>query len=304
MSTALRSFAQRIAREGLLTAPREHELAWLPSWAVRCSLPAQEPSPGAVWQSRCGHTVLRIVPRTLGVGRASRTLGLPYGHNARLALAVLSTEILRQAPGGGSVVMGSTLRETLLRLGKSTSGGQRSGAKALRTQLERLLLSLILLSEAPGVGAPGETTSAGVESLLVPAVETELWGFRSEGEDVLKARLELNPIFVDHLRRHAVPVDLRVLRAFGRDVLAIDLFLFSSYRVRALRQPLRLGYATLAQQLGHRFQDDGKWVLNQRIRKAFEKIRLIYGELEVETNSKGIVLHPSPPFIAAASPPG
>ena len=28
------------------------------------------------------------------------------------------------------------------------------------------------------------------------------------------------------------------LRAFGRDVLAIDLFLFSSYRVRALRRPL------------------------------------------------------------------
>ena len=250
------------------------ELAWLPSWMVCCPLPASDPGlarrpdRALAWISRSGlgpwATTFRWQIRIVGAADAPFQVGLPCGATGRLAMALLAREARlagETSPSGSRAV---TIRlgivESLRLGGKSRSEGRRSARRVLREQLERLLLSIVTVHE-PDLGDDldgskslgprrevGRRGRGGWHGIPILSVETEFWS--AADDDVLTARLRLNPVFVEGLIRHGVPTDLRIFRAYGRDALGLDLRHLVQYRLRQIRRSLRIPWVELHAQLG------------------------------------------------------
>ena len=289
------SFLARATREGLFERPTDFQLAYLPTWAVVCPLPIRDPGSGtvgspAVWQATSGRSpsslTVRWGCRWVGEGERARPVGFPYGRNGRLALAILCRLIRSRVPdahGGLRLRLGRS--ESLALAGKPTSGGSGSGRQVLRDQLERLLLSLVFLDRPTGEGLRHE--------VQIPSVATEL---ASGGGDVLDVEIVLNPAFVESLES-AMPTDLRVMRAFGRNCLAMDLWHWANYRC-GVDEPRHIDWESLRAQFGQTSTGQRRasmWRL--QVRRALADIRALQPGLGMEEGRGGLVIHPSESWI-------
>jgi hypothetical protein len=101
----------------------------------------------------------------------------------------------------------------------------------LRQQLFRLFASSITCLYAPPEGAAG--------AKLDVASDYQLWWHpRQPGQESLwQSTVTLGERFFAEIIERPVPVDMRALRALRRSPLALDLYVWLTYRMSYLRQP-------------------------------------------------------------------
>jgi len=261
------------------------ELGFMPRIFVQATLPHSRPKV---------HEFERVNGRYSLHLTAPPSVGLPYGSYPRLVLAWLTTDAVRtKSP---EIRLGATFSDFMYRLGLTPITGKRGTVSRLRDQLHRLFSTTIRWTFTDE--ARGHASGRG----LVIAGEHELWwspGDRSQ-QPSWHSRVVLGCEFFEEITRSSVPVDLRALRLLKRSPLALDIYVWLTYRMSYLRRPCLVPWDALETQFGadyHRTRD-----FQVRFCSQMSQVVGVYPDLRVEIAQTGVLLKPSPTHISRARP--
>ncbi|MBV9470576.1 MAG: hypothetical protein JOZ57_15155, partial [Abitibacteriaceae bacterium] len=114
--------------------PDKEKRAHISREFVQCSMPHRDPGKTEAWVRRNGNFTLMIEP---GFDpKTKRSLGVPFGENAKLLAIWLETEAIKQ---GKCIKFGRSFNDFLRACGcnPDTGGGKRSAAKSMKNQMQR-----------------------------------------------------------------------------------------------------------------------------------------------------------------------
>lgn len=202
--------------------------------------------------------------------------GVPYGSYARMALIALQSEALEQS--SRNIELGNTAYNALKRLGLPDGGKVAEMAMAQLEKLARCHVSFRIGTELKGLE---------INERLVEAFE-----YDTDGKTFIK-RLRLSQAFYDGLRRHPVAIDRSAVQRIRNSPVALDVYLWLSYRLPVLERETPISWTALHRQFGH-----GIGVMRFFKRPFAENLELarsVYPAANFSLTQSGIILRPSPP---------
>jgi hypothetical protein len=263
----------------------------LSAWCL-VALPHRRLPPEAEWRVENGPAVLLVEPgRLLRPGRPDEFAGVPYGAIARLILIFLQREAVRT--NSRAVELGGSMRRWLSLLGVSVGGKTMA---LVREQTRRISTCRFTLQMRVSGGAMAVKNAAFVDEAVLFDVDA-----MDDRQPVLfPERVRLSEAFFEQLREHPVPLDEAALRQLRRSSMALDAYLWLSYRLRGLRGPTRIGWAALRQQFGGGGYEQMK-TFRQQFREALEMALAVYPDAArrgVKVVEEGLLLAPVDPPVA------
>ena len=295
---ALHHFTQADQVNQLVSASETTpDLGFMARTMALCSLPRTNPGDRLQYKRKNGPYTLYMT--------ATAGSKLPFGTLPRLLLAWVSTEgVKTQSP---VLVLGKSLAEFMGKLGLHMSGGSNRGDRTrLRNQMDRLFNSTVSLVYEDR----GPDNSTHVKDTFTSPVTRKthlVWNPRRPDEPVLwNSTIELGWDFFNEIISHPVPLDINILKAMKRSPLGLDFYLWLTYRTFTLNRPLRLSWPALYRQFGaDPAKANDKLIVNNfrtDSLRELKKIKLAWPDLHYATAKGVLILSPSQPTIAPASP--
>ena len=266
------------------------DIGYLPRVMAQVSLPYNRPKPGTlVWSRRNGDTELLLTPRmvTNGPNGKAGTPLFPFGSYPRLLVAWLATQAVRT--NGPEIPLGDTAKGFLAELGIGNTGGASGPAGRFREQALNLLQSSFTIN----------TTRSGNDEghqFHVASYWDLYWG--KPGPDgqiaMMPSTIVLSDEFYRYVRKAPVPVDWTIMRWLG-SAMAMDLYVWLTYRFSYLYEPSLVPWLALRAQLGSDYAEDTKGMANFRkaVNAALAAVRAIYPEACITVTKDGLLLTPS-----------
>jgi len=214
---------------------------------------------------------------------------LPYGCYARINQIFIDTEI--RTKNTNVIDVGRTFNEYVKKVGYKEGYAN----KALLRQLINYVTSVIKVE--PTDPLPGRIL--GVHSLVAQAWDIF---FDIKNPDQLtfsKGQIILEENYARHIHKHAVPLDMNVIRCFKRNPLALDFYRFIAYRNNGLNKTVAFPDRLLFEQLGTEQQADK--VIRSRLKTILKTIQL-YWPVKAKFEDDVFELHPSPPAVGHKIP--
>lgn len=272
--TALRRLnrAQRIWHQA---AEIRGEVGYLARAFVVVNLPHSDPGSISVWVRTNGDAAITIHPGFTSDKGHPVCLGFPYGSTARWLLVYVMTEAVRkQSP---KVCLGESLVVFLRSLGLSIEGRR---IRAVREQLARLLGASIRFTFRSHEMLAGRDLSL--------ASDFFLW--RQESGQSSLGYATLNDSLFRDLLAHPVPLDIGAIEALRDAPLAIDLFIWLSFRLRSLRHPLSLSWLALQGQFGSDYTETKEFA--RHVRKELRRVHTVWPSLRTKFYRGGVTFFP------------
>lgn len=226
-------------RSGELTLPEDEPWmshGFISKIAAQVSLPYRRPKDNArEIVRRNGNLVVRFI---------SGEDCLPYGKYPRLfelwACTMIKTNNPCFDPETNVLHLGTTFREFLRMIDVQVGGRQ---LKSIKPQLERLFACSYHISN----NTENETNMRN----FVVAEKSHIDWLRNEPQShgLFENWVQLSQGYVDMLRDHPVPVDLKVIARL-RKPMAIDVYWWLTKRVYNLHEPVTIAWQQLYQQFG------------------------------------------------------
>lgn len=221
---------------------------------------------------------------------APAKIGLPYGSYPRLLLSWLTTEAVRTKER--ELILGDSLSKFMTELGLMPTGGRWGSITQLKNQMRRLFSSYVTCSY--------DGDSFNVQN-MTPVERANLWWSPKEPDQATlwKSSVLLGQNFFDEITKHPVPIDLRALNALKKSPMALDIYMWLTYRMFYLRKPTPLRWTSLQAQFGADYADNkaGRQGFRRGFTHALKKVHVVYPEAKVEGIENGILLLPSKPHI-------
>ena len=224
-------------------------------------------------------------------------IGLPYGSYPRLLLAWLTTEaFLTKSP---TLYLGESLSAFMGKLGLLPTGGRWGTIPRLKEQADRLFGSSVVAYETHD-GLGGRVRSRG--SRISVADDWDLWwsprcaSDTSAGQVALfQSWVKLSDKFFNQVVDRPVPIDLRAITALKKSPLALDLYVWLTYRMSYLSRPTEIPWEMLATQFGADYAQNalGRRHFKAKLVDALRRVSLVYQPLRVSEGKRGLVLLPS-----------
>ena len=237
---------------------------------------------GAVFKRRNGDLSLTILN--------DPDIGLPYGKMPRLITAFLCTEAKRTKEP--VISLGRSKNEFAKKLGLSTSGGSRGDLTRLTEQAKRLFTSHITLIGAPDSQFHWRNVTMTDSGML-------LWNPHDpDAKSPWESELTLSQKFFDECIAHSVPIDLRVLHKL-RSPLAIDIYIWLTYRYNSISAPTPISWKQLKWQFGANYADHEQGLKNfiTNFKSCLRMVSSVYREAKFRTTQTTLILLPSPPHV-------
>jgi len=276
--------AQSLESSDALTAGA---LGFMPRLLVLPTLPHRRPE---------RHRFERVNGRHSLRLSAPRRVGLPYGSYSRLLLAYLTTEAVRtKSP---EIDLGSTPNDLARKLGLSTISGPRGTAHRLEDQLHRLLSTRLDWKTSLGLHPTSSRSgfvAANQSSWLKLAREV------LQRRPAWHSKIVLGQDFFQEITRSAVPVDLRAIRQLQRSPLAIDLYVWLTYRMSYLRKPTLIPWKSLQAQFGAAYARPRDF--RRKVLARLEAVLSAYPTIRIGEDAIGLRLYPSAPHVMPSGRP-
>lgn len=219
-------------------------------------------------------------------------IGLPYGKLPRLICAWLTREAKRT--GSRELVLGRSLNEFAQKLGLSVSGGMRGDTSRLKIQATKLFSTIISLKAHHGQDFAYRNVPLSDQGIL-------LWNSKKPDEPSLwESTITLSEAFYRECMDYAVPFDLRVLHRL-RSPLAIDLYLWLTWRMFILRRPTLIPWTSLRFQfgVGYPATAQGMAHFREEFHRCLHDIQALYPAARLSSEKNGLKLFPSPSHVRA-----
>ncbi len=259
-----------------IPAKESGNLAFLARILVLATMPHSK-TDEMVWERRNGRFKLRMV--------ADPEYGLPYGAQARLILAwVTSRAIKTQCP---VIDLGPSLSGFMRSLGIPATGGKRGTIAGFKRHCQRLFTSTIAFTY--------DDDDTWVDRRYTLAEAAQLWW--QSPSDGQASKVCLSAGFYEELVRHPVPFDFRALAALRKSPLAMDIYLWLTYRYSTLAAPLVIPWSGLMMQFGASYASERDF--RRKFLRQLRRVQTVYPRANVaEVPSRGLKLWPSPTHVA------
>ena len=105
------------------------------------------------------------------------------------------------------------------------------------------------------------------------------------------------PRFYETLRSHALPMDVRALRAFANSSRKLDLMFWLNYRLHTMRDRLVLGWKPLLAQFGEGFGRERDF--RHQLAEDLAHLQEVFSKLPVKLTERGLELEMADPSVLA-----
>lgn len=221
---------------------------------------------------------------------------IPFGTIPRLVLSWVTTEAVKT--GKQELVLGDSLTGFMRELDMVPTGGRWGSITRLKDQVKRLTTSHIQLTQ----DSPDRFR---VEHFHL-FDSADLWWKPQKHEQptLFESTLTLNKAFFEEVTKSPVPVDMRALKALKSSPMALDLYLWLTYRMSYLKKPVDIPWEALRRQLGSGYADtpSGRQWFKKSVVAALHKVAVVYPEAKVQESMQGLLIKPSPTSIKRKTP--
>jgi hypothetical protein len=213
-------------------------------------------------------------------------IGLPYGAKARMILIYLQTQAVRF--DRREIELGRSMRSWLSAMGIATVGGMTY--KQVIEQAKRIsACRLTFLTRQDDVEL--RQNGAFVDQAI------SLFGSVDGRQGLLwQDSVTLNELFFRSLKKHPVPISENALKHISSSSLAIDVYIWLTYRMNVLESATPISWPALFGQFGSNFRK-----LSHFKPTFLDALRLamsVYPDAQVQVDTqKGLTLLPSRPAI-------
>lgn len=270
--------------------PSREDLRHIHSVLAICSLPYRRLPPGARdFERKQGNMALDVSAGFLRDPNGNKIMQpVPFGPKARLILMHLCSEAVRQK--SATIEIADTFTGFVRDLGFNDSGGKRGALTAFKEQLNALSACTMRMSVWTGDRVRTRT--------ITPIEEIDLWlAVNPDQRSLWPSTVTFSPAMFDSLKRHALPVNVRALRAFSASARKIDLYFWLGWRLHSIKAATVVSWAALAQQFGEGYTRQRDFM--QALQEDIAQIREVFPKLPVTLDEHGIHLEPADPALLA-----
>lgn len=229
--------------------PSPDNLRYMPTPLAICGLPYKSlPAGETEFERKQGRMAVTVTAGKLRAPDGQRVQQpVPYGPKARLIMAHLSTEALRNS--SPIVETSETLSGFMRDMGFEPRGGRNGNIEPFKEQLRALAACRMEISTWDG------KRSGQID--VKPLQKVELWfPDHADQKSLWPTTIAFSEDFYRELKSHALPIDVRVLRAFSNSARRLDLILWVTYRITRLQTKLILDWKPLKDQFGDGYTRD------------------------------------------------
>lgn len=248
---------------------------------VQCTLPHSKPAQDVFKHKRVdGNLTMSIT--------ADPEVGLPYGAIPRLLMLWVTSEAMRTQ--NRRIELGTSLNQFLREVGLNpeTGGGKRGDAKRMRDQMVRLFRARISFEYKQGTATAG---GLGWVDMAVAPKGYLWWDFNQPEQTALfDSWIELSEDFYKAITANAVPVNLAMAGQLKKSPLALDLFVWTAYRLFRMKEGEEITIPLTA--LQHQFGTDyGRSDhFKPKLMAALAKIKTVWPDAPMELGERGLEL--------------
>lgn len=274
----LSDIAREVFADEIEAARRTGNLGYMARVLAQVTLPHSKPE-GNEYVRRNGRLTLAVL--------SPSHVGLPYGGLPRVILAWLTTEAVRTRER--TLVLGPTLSRFMGEIGLAPTGGRWGTIPRVQGQLRRLFASRIFCT------LDGDHSSMGT-SLDVASRYQLWWDPKDPNQATLwQSTVTLGEDFFNEIINHPVPIDTMALGMLKRSPLALDLYVWLTYRYSYLDKPVLIPWPSLQGQFG---ADYGRMrSFREKVLEALRKVSALYPEARFDVTPGGLRLLPSKTHI-------
>ena len=219
--------------------------------------------------------------------------GLPYGSIPRLLLCWVTTETVRTK--SRTLVLGDSLSEFMRKLDLLPTGGRWGTISRLKAQMERLFSCTISCRYSDG-------EAIGLRN-VTPVSEAWLWWDpkRPEQATLWESYVVLSEEFAREAQDRPVPYAMTALKVLRQSPLALDIYLWTTYRNSYATKPTRIPWEALQMQFGAGYPATpaGKRDFKQHFLRALRRVGVVYSDARKLHPEEGVlVFSPGKPHIA------
>ena len=266
--------------------PSPENLRFMPTPLAICGLPYRRlPDDQREFERRQGRMAVVVVAGKLRAPDGTRVeQPLPWGPKARLILAHLSTEALKNR--SPIVETADTLSAFMRDMGFEVRGGRNGTITPFKEQLRALAACRMEISAWDG------KKSAQVD--VKPMEKVEIWfGDNPDQQSLWPTTIAFSQAFYEQLQKHALPIDIRALRALSNSARKLDLLFWISYRITRLEEKLILDWKPLKEQFGEGFSRDRDF--RAQLADDLASIHEIFPKLPMKLTERGLELEAADP---------
>jgi len=276
-------------------------LAYYSPELIQCTLPHSDPKESK-WTRQNGDFSLTV---SSGVDKKGEYVGVPYGSFPRLVLAYIITRVLQT--GSARIELASHFTAFLREIGYTGDyRGTGANGKRVREQLQRLLRATITFNYESE-----DKKHLAVQSVNI-APKFELWfdEKRPDEASLFGSYIQISEEFRQAILRSPVPLRLDVLAALKRSPLALDVYMWLSYRLFTMKasgqDEISLSYGQLQAQFGTGIAEGNYRQFRKELKLAFAKVAQYWElptddgtkqTLNYELDAKRLVLYRSPLLV-------
>jgi hypothetical protein len=274
-----------------LSAEEAGELAFMSKCFIQATLPHSDPGDVAIWGRRSGDYSLSIQPGIyLDKKGKPVNIGVPFGSIPRLILAWANGEVVRT--GSRELLLGKSFSEFLGKMGYESRGGIRGEYTRVRSQAQKLFSSRVsMVYDGNGAFSLSNANFADHAEYFWDPI-------RPEQRTLWDSKILLSESFFNMLKAAPVPLDWRVLKAIKQSPMALDLYMFLSYRMFTLKKPQKIKWETFAQQFGSNYKTMKGF--RENVRKHYRKVQAVWQDLKLDLDhEETLTLYPSRLLIAS-----
>ncbi len=265
-------------------ATEDTEIGFVYAGWAQASLPHRRLADDAHWEIQTDRVSLIVQPGLRSVpGSSPVPVGVPYGSRARLIILYLQTEAIRTQRR--EIELGRSLHAWLKRL-EIPIGGK--SMKDVRDQAERISRCRLTF-QITAAGRSGLINQNILDSAMFVSDE-------STQDDLFIETAKLSEGFFEQLQKHPVPIEEAAVKQIANNSMALDVYVWLSYRLHALTETRPITWKALHSQFGRgiRRMDHFK----QQFRDTLQLALAVYPEAKVDLDGQsGIILKPSKPPV-------
>ena len=259
--------------------PSPENLRYMPTPLAICGLPYKAlPDDKLEFERTQGRMAVTITAGKLRAPDGRRVQQpVPWGPKARLIMAHLSTEALRNR--SRIIETSETLSGFMRDMGFEPRGGARGNIEPFKDQLRALAACRMEISSWDG------KRSGMVD--VKPLEKVELWfGDHPDQQSLWPTKVAFSQSFYDELEKHALPIDVRVLRALSNSARRLDLMFWVTYRITRLQQRLVLDWQPLKSQFGDGYGRDRAF--RAALAEDVAALKEIFPKLPLKLTERGL----------------
>jgi hypothetical protein len=250
---------------------------------VLASIPHSRPKT-TVFKRQNGNYTLKMI--------ADPEIGLPYGSIPRLLLAWITTEAIRTKQR--KLVLGKSLADFMRQLDIEPTGGKNGSITALRQQMRRLFATTVSCTYSD------QEKEAGLNMLIVD--KHVLWWAPKDPQQfgLWESFITLSETFFKEVTTSPVVFFMEALKALRKSPMALDLYMWLTYRNSYAKNPVVISWESLQLQFGAGYPQttQGKLNFKKKFIEALKKVRIAYPEAhKLEALPNGLKFIPGLPHV-------